>query len=135
MSKRPEIPESHRDLVRAPSVVVLSTLNSDNTIQSTAVWATLDDDGLIRTSIQTDRHKYKNLRRHPSATIFSIDPANPYRTIEIRGEIELTADDSERTFTKGIITSYGMALDTMQEQIDADRVVVTLVPTRVIAQG
>jgi PPOX class probable F420-dependent enzyme len=135
MSKQPEIPESHRDLVRAPSTVVLSTLNSDGTIQSTAVWAMLDDDGLVRTSLQTDRHKYRNLRRHPTATIFSMDPTNPYRTLEIRGEIELAPDDEERTFTRRIITSYGMALDSMEEQIDADRAIMTLVPTRVIAQG
>jgi PPOX class probable F420-dependent enzyme len=131
----PEIPDSHRDLAGAPSTVALSTLNGDASIQTSAVWTVLDDDGTIRTSLATNRHKYRNLQRHPQATIFAMDPTNPYRTLEVRGDVEISEDDDARTVTRHVISSYGMDPAAMQEQLDEERVIVTLTPTRVIAQG
>lgn len=131
----PTVPESHRDLAGAPSTVALSTINADGSIQTTAVWAVLDDDGLIRTSLATDRHKYHNLQQRPTATIFAIDPANPYRTLEVRAEVTLEPDDDARTGTRHVIAAYGVDPTAMQDQLDEDRVIVTFTPTRVVAQG
>jgi PPOX class probable F420-dependent enzyme len=131
----PAIPDSHRNIAGAPNTVALSTLNADGSIQTTAVWVVLDDDGRIRTSLQTNRHKYRNLQRHPHATIFATDPANPYRTLEVRGDVTIGADDDARTGTRHVITSYGVDPESMQEQLDAERVIITITPTRVIASG
>jgi PPOX class probable F420-dependent enzyme len=131
----PAVPDSHRDLAGAPTTVALSTLNADGSIQTTAVWVVLDDDGRLRTSLATHRHKYRNLLRHSRATIFATDPANPYRTLEVRGDVTLAPDDDARTGTRHVITSYGVDPESMQEQLDEDRVIITLTPTRVIAQG
>jgi len=131
----PTVPETHRDLAGAPATVALSTLNADGSIQTTAVWVVLDDDGRLRTSLATNRHKVRNLRRHPKATIFSGDPANPYRTLEVRADVVLEPDDAARTGTRHVIASYGVDPAAMQEQLDEDRVIVTFTPTRVVAQG
>ena len=48
------IPESHRDLL-TKATVGLSTLNPDGSIQSTAVWVFLEDDGTLRMSLSTAR--------------------------------------------------------------------------------
>jgi hypothetical protein len=40
----------------------------------------------------TTRQKYKNLLRNPVASLFLLDPANPFRTLEIRADVTLTPD-------------------------------------------
>jgi PPOX class probable F420-dependent enzyme len=129
-----EIPESHHDLVAA-STVALSTLNPDGSIQTTAVWVLLDDDGVLRTSLAKNRAKYHNLVARPTATLFAISPTNPFHTLEVRATTEITDDDAQRTFMAKVIAPYGQTLETMAEAAQEDRVVVELRPTRVRAQG
>jgi PPOX class probable F420-dependent enzyme len=128
------IPESHHDLVTS-STVALSTINDDGSIQTTAVWILLDDDGVLRTSLAKDRKKYANLLARPQATVFAIAADNPFHTLEVRAQVELADDDAERTFMAKIIGTYGQTLETMADQAAEDRVVVTFRPTRVRAQG
>jgi PPOX class probable F420-dependent enzyme len=131
----PTVPDTHRDLAGAPSTVGLSTVNADGSIQTTAVWVVLDDDGRVRTSLSTNRQKVRNLQRNPNATIFTIDPANPYRTLEIRATATIEPDDADRTGTRRVISSYGVDPASMQAQLDEERIIVTFTPTRVVAQG
>ena len=86
------VPESHADLLANPATAVLTTIGADGLPQSTAVWYLVDDDDVLKTSVDTSRQKYKNLVRTPKATLFLIDPANPFRTLEIRANVELVAD-------------------------------------------
>ncbi|MGX7678805.1 TIGR03618 family F420-dependent PPOX class oxidoreductase [Jatrophihabitans sp. DSM 45814] len=128
------IPESHRDLVTS-TTVALSTINDDGSIQTTAVWMLLDDDGLLRTSLSTNRVKYRNLVARPLATIFSLSPTNPFHTLEVRANVEIAYDDAERTFMAKLIAMYGQTLESMAEQAAEERVVVTFQPIRIRAQG
>jgi PPOX class probable F420-dependent enzyme len=127
------VPDSHRDLVTS-TTVALSTINADGSIQSTAVWMLLDDDGLLRTSLSTNRRKYDNLLARPVATIFAISATNPFHTLEVRAHAEITDDDAQRSFMAKILGMYGQTLDTMAEQAAEDRVIVTFHPTRIRAQ-
>jgi PPOX class probable F420-dependent enzyme len=128
------IPESHHDLVTS-STVALSTTNDDSSIQTTAVWVLLDNDGLLRTSLAKNRRKYVNLQARPIATVFSISATNPFHTLEVRATVEIADDDAQRSFMARIIDMYGQTLDSMAEQAREDRVVVTFRPTRIRAQG
>jgi PPOX class probable F420-dependent enzyme len=128
------VPDSHRDLVTG-TTVGLSTLNADGTIQTTAVWVLLDDDGVLRTSLAKNRQKYRNLLERPTATVFSISTTNPMKTLEVRADVEVKDDDAERSFMAKLIATYGMTLESMAEQAAEDRVVVTFKPTRIRAQG
>jgi PPOX class probable F420-dependent enzyme len=128
------IPESHRDLLTS-ATVALSTLNADGSIQTTAVWMLLDDDGVLRTSLSKSRRKYANMVARPTATIFAISPDNPFHTIEVRAAVELADDDEQRTFMAKLIGGYGQTLETMAEQASEERAVVTFRPTRVRAAG
>ena len=87
----PTIPASHRDLLGSP-IVTLATAGPDGFPQVTAVWFLVDDDGTVAVSLNTSRQKAKNLERDPKATLFFVDPANPYRTLEIRALAEITPD-------------------------------------------
>lgn len=130
----PTIPESHLDLVTS-ATVALSTSNTDGSIQTTAVWVLLGEDGLLRTSLAKNRKKYENLLARPNATVFSLSPTNPFHTLEVRAEVRIADDDAERTFMATLIATYGQTLDSMAEQAQEDRVVVTFHPTRIRAQG
>jgi PPOX class probable F420-dependent enzyme len=127
-------PDTHRDLVTG-ATVGLSTLNADGTIQTTAIWVLLGDDGVLRTSLAKNRQKYRNLLERPTATVFSISTTNPMKTLEVRADVEIEDDDAERSFMAKLIATYGMTLETMAEQAAEDRVVVTFMPTRIRPQG
>src|SRR3954468_1886133 len=128
-----EVPDSHADLLDAPNTAVLTTVGPDGQPQSTAVWFLVDDDGLLKTSITTDRQKYRNLTRNPKATLFVLDPANPFRSIEVRATVELRPDTD-----KALLPKFAARYSTPVEMLDqpgSDRVVATLTPVRVIANG
>ena len=128
------IPQSHHDLVTS-ATVALSTLNDDGSIQTTAVWVLLGDDGLLRTSLATNRKKYDNLVARPTATVFAISTTDPFHTLEVRARAEIAPDDDERSFMKEIIATYGQTLESMAEQAREERIIVTFHPTRIRAQG
>jgi PPOX class probable F420-dependent enzyme len=134
MSSDTSIPDTHHDLVTS-TTVGLSTINDDGSIQTTAVWVLLDDDGILRTSLAKNRKKYDNLVARPLATVFAISPTNPFHTLEVRATVEIADDDADRTFMKKIIGTYGQTLESMAEQAQEERVVVTFRPQRVRAQG
>lgn len=127
------IPESHRDLVTS-ATVALSTVNDDGSIQTTAVWALLGADGILRTSLSKNRKKYANLVARPRATVFSVAADSPFHTLEVRADVEIE-DDSDRAFMAELIATYGETLESMSEQAAEERVIVTFRPTRVRAQG
>ncbi|MCW2525853.1 MAG: putative F420-dependent enzyme [Pseudonocardiales bacterium] len=128
------IPDTHRGLVTS-TTVALSTMNEDGSIQTTAVWMLLDDDGILRTSLSKNRKKYENLMARPTATVFSISPTNPFHTLEVRADVDITDDDEDRTFMAKVIGTYGQTLESMADQAAEERVVVTFRPRRVRAQG
>jgi PPOX class probable F420-dependent enzyme len=128
-----EIPKTHHDLLAA-STVAMSTLNDDGSIQTTAVWVLLGEDGVLRTSLAKARRKYQNLLARPQATIFSISPSNPFRTLEIRAAVEFRADP-DRAFMAQLLAPYGPTLKMFAAQAAEDRVIVTFRPTRVRASG
>jgi PPOX class probable F420-dependent enzyme len=93
------VPESHRDLLASPLTAVLTTIGPTGHPQSTAVWY-LVEDGVLKTSVLSSRQKYSNMVRTPKATLFIMDPANPFRTLEIRADIELSADPAKTLLPK-----------------------------------
>src|SRR4051812_10049779 len=107
-----DISESHTEFFAAPNTAVLTTVGTDGLPQSTAVWY-LVDDGVLKTSILMSRQKYKNLVRHPKASLFVLDPTNPYRSVEIRAEVELTPDP-DKTLLPKFAEHYSVPLEALQ---------------------
>ena len=126
------IPESHRDLL-TPATVALSTVNADGSIQTTAVWVLLGEDGVVRMSLASDRQKYRNLVRDPHATVFALDPTNPFRFLEVRATVTIAPDD-DKSFVREVFAAYDTDPESMPGLLDEERVVVTFAPERVNAQ-
>jgi PPOX class probable F420-dependent enzyme len=128
----PTIPASHRDLLAEPIPVSLATIGPTGHPQVTAIWAVLRGDTVV-TSLAAVRQKLKNLQAVPQATVFVIDPANPYRTLEVRGDVTIQPDPELATLQE-VLTAYGTDLDSFPGPLEG-RTTVTLHPTRVVAQG
>ena len=80
------IPESHRDILEKKSLAHLATLMPDGSPQVTPVWC--DFDGThVRINSAKGRRKDLNIRREPRVSLSLCDPDNPYRYLEIRGEV------------------------------------------------
>ena len=86
------IPESHRDLLDGPVYVQLASHMSNGSIQVNPVWCSFDGKHILVNSA-LGRVKDKNLRRNPQVTVLAMDPANPYRWLEVRGEVEEFAEE------------------------------------------
>ena len=126
------IPASHRDLLDRPIPVALATIGPTGHPQVTYVWVILEGDSVV-TSLTGVRQKLKNLRAHPQGTVFVADPANPYRTLEVRGEVTIEPDP-ELVTLQAVLAAYGTDLASFPGPLE-DRVTVTLHPTHVVAQG
>jgi PPOX class probable F420-dependent enzyme len=124
-----QVPEGYRDLLDA-QYATLATIDPNGRPQLSYVWF-LADDGKVKVSLNTKRKKVRNLRRNPACTVFIVDPGNPGRYLEIRGDARIEPDDNYE-FASRVGAKYGAdlrAYDGPGEQ----RVVVTLEPVRVNA--
>jgi PPOX class probable F420-dependent enzyme len=129
-----EIPASHRDLLETNQAVVLATHGADGFPQVTAVWFVVEDDGTVKLSLNTARQKTRNLRRYPEATLFFFDPANPYRTLEIRARAEIEPDP-DYAFAERLGAKYGGADLRENDRPDETRVVASFAPGKVNTFG
>lgn len=124
------IPQTHHDLLQT-DVAMLATVGQDGYPQVTALWFLWDEDDTVRLSLNTARQKAKNLQAHAECTLFLLDRANPYRTLEIRARAEISPDPDYR-FADKLGRKYNADLR-MMDRPGEQRVVVTLHPTRVNA--
>lgn len=123
-------PETHRDLL-GTDVAILATIGEDGYPQVTALWFLFDEDGMLKLSLNTARQKVKNLRQHHECTLFILDRANPYRTLEVRARAELSPDH-DYAFADKLGRKYGADLRVM-DQPGEQRIVVTLRPAKINA--
>jgi PPOX class probable F420-dependent enzyme len=77
--------------LRDKACPVVATVQPDGGPQLSAVWAKLDGDGLVFSTLAS-RQKGRNLARDPRVAVLVSDPADPYRTVEVRGRAQVIPD-------------------------------------------
>lgn len=119
-------PESHVDLLERPTFAHLATVRPDGSPQSNIMWFDYAD-GVLRFSHTSSRQKYRNIENEKRISASIPDPENPYRFIEVRGEVtSIEPDTADAAFMKSLQRRYGQEW----EVTDADeRVVITVTPT------
>jgi PPOX class probable F420-dependent enzyme len=117
------IPETHLDLIASNQVVILATNAPDGRPQVTAMWFIADGEGNVSLSLNTARQKVKNMERDPKVTLFFVDPANPYRTLELRAVARIEPDPGYVT-AGAVGAKYGADLRNMDKPGES-RVTVT----------
>jgi PPOX class probable F420-dependent enzyme len=80
------IPESYKDLFQKRAFANLATLMPDGRPQVSPVWCDLDGSH-IRINSAKGRVKDKNMRRNKKVALSITDPDNPYRHLDVQGEV------------------------------------------------
>ncbi len=121
------LPETHRDLLEAPTFGVLTTVSPDGVPNATPMWFEWVD-GLLRFTHTKGRKKAKYLAQNPNFSFTIMDPAKPYRYLEVRGVFDSIEDDPTGAQYVALAKRYGM--DNPQAPGDApERIILTLRPT------
>lgn len=128
------IPEGYRDLLDGPVTVSLATILPDGQPQVTPVWA--DFDGTyIRVNTAEGRQKHKDMVARPQVTVMAIDPANPYRYLEVRGTVARITDEGAAEHIDALAKQY-LGVDRYPYHNPAEtRVICYIEPKKVHAQG
>ena len=122
------VPEEHREVLET-AFAVLTTLGPDGYPQSTMV-SFLAEDDVVKISLNTTRQKTRNLMARPRATLLVPDPASEYRTVELRGDVEIVPDD-DYSFARQVGQKYSGTDFSYADRPGESRVGVILKPVRV----
>jgi PPOX class probable F420-dependent enzyme len=80
------IPDAYADLFSKTAFAHLATLMPNGQPQVTPVWVDYDGRHILFNTAE-GRQKDKNLQRDRRVALSIIDPDNPYRYLEVRGEV------------------------------------------------
>ncbi|MDN5749988.1 MAG: PPOX class F420-dependent oxidoreductase [Pseudonocardia sp.] len=126
------IPDSHLDLLTRPLFAHLATLRPGGMPQVNPMWFTWDGTHL-RFTTTTTRRKHRNVTAEPRVAMSINDPDEPYRYLEIRGQVERIDADPGATFFGELARRYALAMDGPPGDA-ADRVVLVVRPDAVSYQ-
>jgi PPOX class probable F420-dependent enzyme len=117
-----------RPLFQAPVFVVMSTINPDGQPQSSVVWAKVEGDEVVISTIR-GRRKCRNMERDPRITLIAYDPDDPYVYVELRGTVTLDEEGGD-----ALINELSLAYDgePFTHRPTETRVVVRFTTTKVI---
>ncbi|HEY1574779.1 MAG TPA: PPOX class F420-dependent oxidoreductase [Pseudonocardiaceae bacterium] len=120
--------ERIRTLLDGPNVATVATLAADGSPHTSVVWILRDGDTVLF-STTANRQKARNLRRDPriSLTVFASD--NPYRSVDIRGTVELT-EDAEKSLPAQLSQKY-LGEAPPAEPADVRRFIVRVTPGKI----
>jgi PPOX class probable F420-dependent enzyme len=128
------IPPSHADLLSSKALAHVATIGPDGAPQNNPVWFDWDGTHLLF-SQTTGRQKYRNLLKVPKVAVSIVDPANPYRYLEVRGTVVSIDDDPGNAFINKMAKKY-IDQDVYPWHQEGDhRVVVHVVPERTSSMG
>lgn len=124
---------SVRDFVTDANFAALTTLFSDGSPQTQVMWVDADDDHVL-INTEVERTKFRNIERDPRVTVTVWDHDNPYRYVEVRGEVaEIVRGEEAREHLDA--TSRRYTGQDWQQPIGSDRAILRITPTRVRRYG
>jgi PPOX class probable F420-dependent enzyme len=128
------IPASHLDLLDSTALAHIATLGTQGEPQSSPVWFGWDGEN-VRFSLTKGRQKYRNLLRDPRIALSLVDPANPFRYLEIRGTVLRIDEDPDLAFINAMAKKY-LGLEKYPNHRPGDvRVVIVVKPEHTTQMG
>jgi PPOX class probable F420-dependent enzyme len=128
------VPEKFMDLLGKPAFANLATIMPDGSPQVTPVWFDYDGQHFLVNSA-LGRMKDRNMRRNPHVALCIMDPANPYRYMEIRGEVsEITQEGADQLIDK-LAKKYMNVEKYPYRSPDEVRVIYKITPEKVTGLG
>ncbi|MCF3960169.1 PPOX class F420-dependent oxidoreductase [Streptomyces fuscigenes] len=127
------VPSTHVELLTRPLFGHLGTLRADGAPQVNPVWFEWDGERLWFTTT-TDRYKYRNIAGDPRVSLSVDDPDRPYRYLEVRGVVDTVRRDPSALGYLRLAARYGLDVDRPVGGVDANRVLLGLVPRHATCQ-
>ena len=123
-----------KDFLTADNFAMLTTLFEDGQPQTQVMWVDADDEHvLINTEVH--RAKYTNVQRDPRVAVTVWKRDDPYRYVEIRGEVVDTIHGQRARDHIDACSQRYRGRDYDGDQITTERVVLVIRPDRVNARG
>lgn len=101
------IPEKYHDLLKdeTRAFLFLATIMKDGSPQVTPIWFNHDDRHILINSAK-GRIKDRNMRARPRVAMVIQDPADPYRYLQIRGEVVEITEEGGLEHIKELARKY-----------------------------
>jgi PPOX class probable F420-dependent enzyme len=132
--QQPIIPEGYEDLLQSTALAHVATIGPHGEPQSNPVWFDWDGEHVTFSQTKT-RQKYHNIQRNPRIAHFMVDPENPFRYLEIRGEFVRIDEDPDLDFISSMAKKY-LGMDKYPNHQPGDeRVVVFVRPEHTTQMG
>ncbi len=129
-----EIPPDYKDLLKSTALAHVATLGPEGEPQNNPVWFDWDGEHLKFSQTKT-RQKYRNVGRDPRLALSIVDPENPYRYLEIRGEVAHIEEDPDLDFINAMAKKYLGQDKYPFHQPGDERVVVHIEPRHTTQMG
>ena len=120
------ISEDLVDILQRPAFAHVATIGPSGEPQSNPTWFEWDGE-TVNISQTPQKQKLKNLQRDNRVALSILDPENPYRYIEIRGEVVEITPDPDYRFIHGLSNRY-LGKDYPWLQPGEERLVVKIRP-------
>ncbi|MEZ5379174.1 MAG: PPOX class F420-dependent oxidoreductase [Acidimicrobiales bacterium] len=120
------IPDQVADILDSNGFAHVATVGPDGEPQNNPVWFAWDGETIAISQTPT-KQKFKNIQREPRVSLSILDPENPYRYLEVRGEVASIEPDADYAFIHSLSNRY-MGQDYPWLQPGEERVVVRIRP-------
>jgi PPOX class probable F420-dependent enzyme len=130
------VPDSYKDLLadETRAFLFLATLMSDGSPQLTPVWFNSDGTHILINSAG-GRVKDRNMRTHPQVALVVQDPKNPYRYIQIRGQVVEITQKGAIEHINNLAGKYTGTPKYQNFQPGEQRFIYKILPKKVYTQG
>jgi PPOX class probable F420-dependent enzyme len=120
-------------LLNEPQLAHVATIEADGTPHVTPVWVDTDGEHVIFNTAK-GRIKHRNMERNPAVAISVSDRANDYRTLWIKGTVELVTEGADEHIDR--MAKKYLGQDTYPfRKPGEERVIVKVTPTQRLSQG
>jgi PPOX class probable F420-dependent enzyme len=128
------IPEEARGWFDRPEHATLATVMPDGRPQLSVVWAGLDGDDVVISTVK-GRQKYLNIARDPRVSVVVFPSEDPDRYIEVRGTATMTEDGAVALVDRLAGVYLHADRHAADDGTDHVRVVIRITPERVVFRG
>jgi PPOX class probable F420-dependent enzyme len=127
-----QLSDTAKALFDGTPFVSVATIQPDGSPQLSVVWARMDGDDVLFSTVE-GRRKHLNLVRDPRLTLM-VNPADaPYGYVEVRGEATLSTENGRALIDE--LSQRYLGREYMAEPPETVRVVVRVTPHKVIERG
>jgi PPOX class probable F420-dependent enzyme len=125
------IPTDYQDILQSTALAYVATIGPKGEPHVSPLLFDWDGSHILVGTNKASQ-KYRNLLRDPRIAVSLVDPANPYRCLEIRGTVVRIDEDLGARFANALIHKY-LNRDRNADEVQPgeERVIIVVEPERV----